>query len=164
MSGWNKMQWPFQVCLDATQQVQANSCRSMWPGNLTAGSGIWSPQLLPPEINTLHRIQEGKEEEVVGSSVGGCMWMVWTSAARKTEVGSFLRLCRALTWAETPFFSLSCFVFLYFFSLWVAVNFLRVREGEIWRRLVDGNSKWSLHKPWPTTWQTGFYSLHAIIF
>lgn len=112
-----KLQPLFKVCLDAKQQVQANNCRSMWPGNLTAGSSIWSPQHRPPQINSPCRIQRGGEERLRGGGGGGCMWMVRTSTIRKSEVGSFLRLCRELTLAEGPPSLFSLFVFLSSFSL-----------------------------------------------
>lgn len=147
-----KLQESFKVCLDAKQQVQANSCRSMWPGNLTVGSSIWSPQHRPPQINSLHRIQKGREEEL-GRWGGGeegrgsCMWMVRTSTLRKSEVGSFLRLCRGLTLAETPsLFSLFVFLLLFLLSQ-SAANFLRVKEGETWQ---------PLYKPRPRAHQQAF--------
>lgn len=88
------------------------------------GQASGAHSTVPPQINSLHRIQREGERKgwgEVGGQRGGegvcCMWMVRTSTIRKSEVGSFLRLCRELTLPETPPLLFSLFVFFSSFSL-----------------------------------------------
>lgn len=78
--------------------------------------------------------------------------MVRTSTIRKSEVGSFLRLCRELT-LGTPSFSLSlCLSFSFFPPSQSAANFLGVKEGETWQ---------GFYKSWPKAHQQAFMFSHS---